>query len=315
MSSTAAGARSAAAGSTGTSVGGDVGAGVRRVLVAGGTHGNEWIGAWLVRHWQKQPRAVQRQGFETALLLANPPAVERGVRYLEQDLNRSFDAPRAEAPAWEERRAREILDEFGPGGRAPVDVVLDLHTTTANMGLSYIVTNREPFNLKMAASVARREPALRVYAWIDETLPKSALSTIVTRGATIEVGPTPNNVVRGDLLLATERVVRHCLDFIEAFERGDLAQQPPEKLDVYMHLRSYDYPRDATGAVTAFVHPALQDADFQALERGDPIFQSLDGQTFAYEEDGPVYPVFVNEAAYYEKAIAFSVARRETVWV
>jgi aspartoacylase len=67
--------------------------------------------------------------------------------------------------------------------------------------------------------------------------------------------------------------------------------------------------------VTAFVHPRLQDADYQPLQLGDPIFQSLDGETLVYEGEAPVYPVFVNEAAYYEKAIAFSVTRRETIWV
>ena len=293
---------------------------VRRVLVAGGTHGNEWVGAWLARKWELDPRPLQRQGFDSVALVANPPAVARGVRYLDQDLNRSFDNPGRDAAGaarelpWEVRRAREILDRFGSAGESPVDVVLDMHTTTANMGLSYIITNLEPFNLMMAAWVTRREPALRVYAWIDENLPKSALSTIVPRGATIEVGPTANNVVRGDLLLATERVVGHCLDFIEAFERGDLAQRQSEKLDVFMHLGSYDYPRDAEGAATAFVHPRLQDADYQRLEPGEPIFQSLDGETLVFEGDSAVYPVFVNEAAYYEKGIAFSVARRETIW-
>ncbi|HEU5073421.1 MAG TPA: aspartoacylase [Polyangiaceae bacterium] len=289
---------------------------VRRVLVAGGTHGNEWLGAWLVQKWQRDPRPLQRQGFETVALLANPRAFARGVRYLDQDLNRCFDDPRADpGAAWEVRRAREILDDFGPAGRTPVDVVLDLHTTTSNMGLSYILTNRDPFNLMMAAWVARHEPALRVYAWIDEALPLSALSTIVRQGATIEVGPTANNVVRGDLLLATERVVGHCLDFIEAFGRGDLAQRQPEPLEVFVHLRSYDYPRDASGAVMACVHPELQDSDYQRLEHGDPIFLSLEGETAVYEGEGPVFPVFVNEAAYYEKGIAFSVARRETIWI
>lgn len=295
---------------------------LRRVLVAGGTHGNEWLGAWLVQKWQRDPRALERQGFDTVALLANPPAFARGVRYLDQDLNRSFDGPRADpGVAWEVRRAREILDHFGPAGRTPVDVVLDMHTTTANMGLSYIVTNRDPFNLMMAAWVARRESELRVYAWIDDTLPqgativRSALSTIVPRGATIEVGPTANNVVRSDLLLATERVVGHCLDFIEAFARGDLARRQPEPLEIFVHLRSYDYPRDASGALAAFVHPELQDSDYQPLEPGDPIFLSLAGETLVYEGEEPVFPVFVNEAAYYEKGIAFSIARRETIWV
>lgn len=289
---------------------------IRRVLVAGGTHGNEWVGAWLAQKWQRDPRALRREGFESVPLLANPPAVERGVRYLDQDLNRSFDDPRPVAgSAWEVRRAREILDAFGPGGRTPVDVVLDLHTTTANMGLSFIITNLEPFLLAMAAWVTRHEPALRVYAWIDEKLPTSALPTIVPCGATIEVGPTPNNVVRGDLLLATERVVGHCLDFVEASVRGDLAQRQPERLDVFLHQRSCDYPRDGEGAVTAYVHPRLQDADYQPLHPGDPIFQTLDGETLVYEGEGPVFPVFVNEAAYYEKGIAFSLCRRETLWV
>src|SRR6187455_1277970 len=137
----------------------------------------------LARKWQRDPSSLQRPSFEAVALLANPPAVERGVRYLDQDLNRSFDDPKPlpDSP-WEVSRARAILDAFGPAGRTPADVVLDMHTTTANMGLCLIVTNREPFNLQMAAWVRRREPRLRVYAWIDDTLPKSALTTIVPRG-------------------------------------------------------------------------------------------------------------------------------------
>ena len=291
-------------------------AALARVLVAGGTHGNEWVGAWLARKWERDPTSLQRQSFEAVALLANPRAVERGVRYLDQDLNRSFDDPRpTPSCAWEVSRARAILDAFGPEGKTPADVVLDMHTTTANMGLCLIVTNREPFNLQMAAWVRRREPRLRVYAWIDDTLPKSALTTIVPRGATLEVGPTANNVVRGDLLLATERVVGLCLDFVDAFNRGDLVTRQPEALDVFVHQRSFDYPRNAAGEVTGFIHPRLQDADFELLNPGEPIFQLLNGETMVYEGESPVYPVFVNEAAYYEKSIAFSVALRETVWV
>jgi aspartoacylase len=289
---------------------------LRRVLVAGGTHGNEWVGAWLARKWERDPSSLQRQSFESVALLANPRAVQRGVRYLDQDLNRSFDDPQPDSDSpWEVVRARAILDAFGPEGRTPADVVLDMHTTTANMGLCLIVTNWEPFNLQMAAWVRRREPRLRVYAWIDDSLPKSALPTIVRRGVTLEVGPTANNVVRGDLLLATERVIGLCLDFVEAFNQRELVTRQPEALDIFVHQRSFDYPRDETGEVTAFIHPRLQDADFELLSPGEPVFQTLNGETVVYDGESPVYPVFVNEAAYYEKSIAFSVARRETVWV
>ncbi len=288
---------------------------VGRVALVGGTHGNEWVGAWLVERWSKLPAAVRRPTFECLPLLGNPAAFARRLRYVDRDLNRCFGSPSAAPDAPQEvRRAHEILATIGPDGKTPVEVVLDLHTTTANMGLSFIVTNLDRFNLRMAAWVQRREPRLKVYAWIDETLPNSALSGIVPRGATIEVGPTPNNVVRADLLLGTERVVQHCLDFIEAHNQGALEASSPGTLDVYAHLRSYDYPRDTDDRILAVVHPDLQDRDYQPLKRGDPVFLTLSGETIRFEGPEPeVYPVFVNEAAYYEKRLAFSVTRRETL--
>ena len=286
---------------------------VERLLLAGGTHGNEWIGARLVQRWQHDPTPVTRRSFETVTLLANPAAYERGVRYIDQDLNRSFGVPDATGErALEARRAREILTQYGPSGARPADVVLDLHTTTSSMGLTMILTNREPFNLWLAAWVKQREPRVRVYLWIDETLPDTALGGIVPRGVTLEVGPTPNNVLRGDLWLGTRRVVELCLDFCEAHNQGRVIFCEPMPLDVFTHLRSYDYPRDDSGEIQAMVHPELQDKDYQPLRPGDPAFLTFDGTTIAYQADETeVYPVFVNEAAYYEKRIAFSVTRAE----
>ena len=285
---------------------------VSRALVAGGTHGNEWIGAWLVDKWTRDPRALQRSTFEVKTLVANPEARAAGVRYVDQDLNRSFAAPsqKTEAPL-EARRASEILKEYGPEGGSPVDVVFDLHTTTANMGLSMIFTNQDPFNMKMAAWVKQREPGVRVYLWLDDTLPKSALSTIVGLGVTIEVGPTPNNVLRGDLYLGTERVVHACLDYVEAVNLGAPAVDEPSSLEVFTHLATHDYPRDAEGNLDGFVHPDFQDRDFEPLRPGDPIFMRRDGSIVHYEGPDEVYAVFINEAAYYEKNLAFSTTRRE----
>lgn len=289
---------------------------VRRVLLAGGTHGNEQVGVWLAKTWLARPDLVRRESFETQVLLANPRAVQAGVRYVDQDLNRSFSAPSGDPRApYEAQRAQEILARFGPSGSEPADLVIDLHTTTANMGLSLILTNRDPFNLRMAQWLSEREPRLKVYLWIDATLPKSALSGQTTRGATIEVGPTPNNVLRADLCVATEQLVQLCLDFVEEFNGGAFESSAPRELEVFEHLESCDYPRDAAGAVVAMVHPELQDADYTALEPGEPIFLTRDGETLVYGGGGTVYPVFVNEAAYYEKGIAFSLARRELLWV
>lgn len=53
----------------------------------------------------------------------------------------------------------------------------------------------------------------------------------------------------------------------------------------------------------------LQDNDFKLLKPGDPIFQTFSGETVKYEGE-ELYPFFVNECAYYEKKIAFHLAKK-----
>lgn len=49
------------------------------------------------------------------------------------------------------------------------------------------------------------------------------------------------------------------------------------------------------------------------LKPGDPIFQTFYGEDILYDDDDPAYPVFINEAAYYEKKVAFVKTRKSTV--
>lgn len=48
-----------------------------------------------------------------------------------------------------------------------------------------------------------------------------------------------------------------------------------------------------------------QDREFEPLRPGAPIFQMFSGEDVLYEGESTVYLVFINEAAYYEKGIAF----------
>lgn len=49
----------------------------------------------------------------------------------------------------------------------------------------------------------------------------------------------------------------------------------------------------------------LQDCDFEPLRPGAPIFQMFSRKDVFYQGDSTVYPIFINEAAYYEKGVAF----------
>lgn len=58
-------------------------------------------------------------------------------------------------------------------------------------------------------------------------------------------------------------------------------------------------------ASATFPRLSSQDHDFEPLRPGEPIFKLFSGEDVLYEGDSVVYPVFVNEAAYYEKHVAF----------
>lgn len=101
-------------------------------------------------------------------------------------------------------------------------------------------------------------------------------------------------------------------------------------MDVFQGRCSVDYPReqeDGGGEVaqlgaslTACIHPTLEGKDFHPIEEGQPIFLTLDGQSVGFERKNykldavesttPVYAFFVNEAAYYEKGIAFMLVTK-----
>lgn len=48
------------------------------------------------------------------------------------------------------------------------------------------------------------------------------------------------------------------------------------------------------------------------MNPGDPIFQTFSGEEILYEGDATIYPAFINEAAYYEKKVAFAKLEKRT---
>lgn len=59
---------------------------INRVAIVGGTHGNEFTGAYLIQKFAQFPHLIRRPSFETVSLLANPNAFAARRRYLEKDI-------------------------------------------------------------------------------------------------------------------------------------------------------------------------------------------------------------------------------------
>lgn len=288
------------------------------VFIVGGTHGNERTGVTLVQHWQQHPAEVQRETFATQLMMANPKAVRQNTRFIDCDLNRSFltrQTGDSTSAAYEVDRAREIVQTFRTDYREKRTFAIDLHTTTAHMGIT-LITNTDPINLAIASDVQKGLKGTHIYCFGDGDRINSCLRAAADGGIGVEIGPIPQGVVRHDTLAITADVVRRILDIIEAFNRGHLA--PPDRLQpLYLHDRHVRYPEVPPGAPPAFIHQEIQGRDYTPLHPGHPIFQDLANQVWSYDGSETRYPVFINEAAYYHEGIAFSLTRKvtwETLW-
>jgi aspartoacylase len=85
------------------------------------------------------------------------------------------------------------------------------------------------------------------------------------------------------------------------------------EVEVYKHVKTVEFPVDERGDIKAFIHKEIQDKDYQPIQNGQPIFETLEGEIIRFKDDGVFYPVFINEAAYYYKNIAFSLTEKVIV--
>ncbi|HTL89418.1 MAG TPA: aspartoacylase [Leptolyngbya sp.] len=290
---------------------------LNHVVIVGGTHGNERIGIHLEKKFSQRPALVQRPSFSTQVLLGNPEATAAGVRYLDRDLNRSFERDRLQnqnLTSYEDRQARQIAQKIESSSHAPVDVIVDMHSTTSNVGLTVIIDQEEGFALKLAAYLQQQNSSIKVYSTAGAGRNRDALRSLAKFGFCIEVGPVAQGVLDADLFQKTEALVYMILDYLEQYNRHQVSLLNCS-LTLYRHLGTIDYPRNEHREIQAMIHPQLQSKDYQPLYPGDPMFLTFDGETMSYEGTEIVYPMFINEAAYYEKEIAMCLTQKAQIIV
>jgi succinylglutamate desuccinylase len=225
-----------------------------QVVVVGGTHGNEYTGIWCIQHLQTQTQELQIRypSLSISTVLGNPVAFQKNRRFIDTDLNRECSIHRlrdhqqssstsssshhhsaATVTGVEAQRARQLERMFcAPSKEFPsTDIIIDLHTTTANMGVTVIVPENDPFMIRAAAYVVGKlkqqqqqsndknnaitdfKSQILLYAVADR-LQRPNLSSLARHGFTIEVGPVPQSVVRHDRVCDTLNCLHHLLDFL-----------------------------------------------------------------------------------------------------
>lgn len=286
---------------------------INRVVIVGGNHGNEFTGIYLVKKFHNHPDLVHRSSFETLSLLGNPQAITARVRYVEKDLNRCFvQLSNEDKPAnYEELRAREIQTILKPKIPDIEDVIIDLHTTTSNMGLCIILGNRHPILLELAAVLNAINPLVKVYLH-EQPKGSGFLRSLSDLGFALEVGPVPQSILNAELFQQTEQLIYTSLDYFENYNLGKNLLRN-NTLTVYRSIGVIDYPRSEDGEIQGMIHPQLQFRDYEPLHPGEPMFMTFSGEEIVYKGNDIVYPIFINEAAYYEKGIAMHISQKELI--
>ena len=290
---------------------------IKKVAITGGTHGNELTGVHLIKHWLSRPDEVNRDSFETELYLTNPEANKKIRRYIDQDLNRQFninDLNNDQLKGVEELQAKHLNKLLGPKENPRIDFVIDMHTTTANMGMSLIFNTNDSLQVGMAFYIKEKMPEANLfYNPSDNRLEDNFLTSMGRlNGFLIEVGPIAQGLLNYQVYSETHVAVCHALDYLEMVNTNRRPKLPIQ-MEGFNFIKKVPLPKNDQGDITAMVHPDLQNRDYQAIKTGDPLFITLAGETIAYKGEKTVYGAFINEAAYYDQDIGLSFMEKITI--
>lgn len=323
---------------------------VKTLAITGGTHGNEYTGVWIVRHMleneaQRQRMKLLYPSLDITPLISNPIAHENNRRFIDMDLNRLFTTDILSSSTndtflntVEGKRCYELNQLLGPKLchiDSNIDMIIDLHTTTSNMGVTLIVCEGDVLMTQAAAYVmyqcnqlyskskrhqdnnisttTRRyvpdhdyphlqfETRILMHPAPNRTL-RPNLSSVGKHGLTIEVGPIPQGLLRHDTMIQMEIALHFVLEFIERYN-----YQPH---DVITSLIQYCYPHYAVpcyrsaraqngsgnlGKITWPSHP--QNSNFPLYI----IHQSLQDRDFEPVHVGdPLFMTIHGETIYYD---------------
>lgn len=247
------------------------GEGDPEVAVVGGIHGDEPCGVTAIEHLLADPPSFERP---VALVLANERAIDRGVRYVDADLNRSFPGER-DAAAHEERLAARLREAIGDS------LTLSLHSTQSYGGPFGIVNGLDEFAREIA-------PQLPLDALVDTgEFVRGRIFEGIPRTIEVECGFQGSQAAAENGIAVTEAF----LAAVGAVAPDAVdADQDPDSLSVFRLDRRV--PKREADSYAVHV------PNFEAVEAGE-AFASSDGDPLRAEET--FYPVLLSAEGYDEQ--------------
>jgi len=281
----------------------------KKILIVSGTHGNELNPVWAVKKFRDSIN-TSSQAKHLEFTLGNPKAFAEGLRYIDIDLNRSFNVLKTASNEnfYEINRSQQLINEYGLHGTKSCPIVIDLHTTTSSMGTSIVMYGRRQRDFCLAA-ILQAKFGLPIYLHEKDKNQTGFLVESWPCGLVIEIGPVAQNHYDSEI---TERfliILNFLGDLISDLENNRI--NLPSEIYLFVHQKSIDYPRNENLEINGLIHPLRINNDWKSIEEGDPLFLNIHDETITYKEKEKIYPLFIGEAAYREKNIAMSFTKKE----
>lgn len=269
----------------------------KKIFIVGGTHGNEWTGIYVVEKYaeafrQKYPK------LDLEFILANPEAHKINKRFKDEDLNRAFQFLEEDRPnSFEHIRAKELRDKLSCDC-----FIIDFHTTTSNMSKTLILTSYDPLNLWVSSQVTEAFADARIIGSPDPH--KKYLASQSEQSLMIEVGPIANGIVDPHVLEGSLALLDKILASL-----SDIPEKISGEVDLYEEIEEISYPENSQG-ITGYIHRDLMGRDFKLLSGSFKAFTLFNGEDIELKTNEELYPIFINEAAYYPTRQAFTLCRK-----
>ena len=218
----------------------------KKILIVSGTHGNEINPVWAVNQFCKRDNIIDNN-IEYKFIIGNPLALKKGVRYLDTDLNRSFDFKKIfNKTNYEVERANLLVEKFGINSSEACDIAIDLHTTTANMGTSIVMYGRRNVDFCLAA-LLQNKFGLPIYLHENDKNQKGFLVEAWPCGLVIEIGSVAQNFYDPNIINRFLIIISDLRDEINKLKNNLI--ELPRELFVHVHQGSIDYPREKNGNI------------------------------------------------------------------
>jgi predicted deacylase len=242
-----------------------LGTGEPAVAVVGGIHGDEPCGPHAIEQLLADPPAVERP---VKLVVANELAIERDVRYVDEDLNRTFPGD-LDADTHEGRLAARLDAELGDCQ------TLALHSTQSYERLFALVDRLGEFERRIC-------PQLSVDAVVETHDPDDGrVFSSVPAAIEVECGYQRSAA-------AADNAVRVTREFLLATGVIDPGE-PPATTEVPVFRLGQPIPKEQADAYEVFAR------NFEEVAAGE-AFAAMDGESVVADE--PFHPVLLSPEGY-----------------